>query len=549
MAAVHRRPRGGACIAVESLPRDLALHAATWAGATSAPLPYVRVAPPVPPPTSVPVKERRRARRDTPVGVRLGLQQRAATNLHRHVFRAVRRFAVLVIADLASFGVMRLVVRAVRVDAVLGERIATDVHAAIPPGILNGWQYAVALFGGLLVTGNYARADRRRDARRLFLGCALATALPLWMTLCTPGLAPVLLQYGVTTVLVWLGLVAERKTIDRIVARVRAPWRNAAATLFVGPAEECRAAITSRGFAAGGEYRPIGFVDAHVSPANDALGQIDDFATLLQRSGAEAVVVCGYLPDVRFREVVDAALTAECQLLSIPRAIEIAGVQPNLMWQQGEPLIALTSPSLKGSQFGVKRVIDVLGSIIGLFVAWPVMIAIAIAIKLDSPGPIFFRQERVGLGGRRFRMLKFRTMRQGADAEKGSVAHLNHTGDPRLFKIPNDPRVTGLGRRLRRWSLDELPQLWNVLVGDMSLIGPRPFFEADLLAYEDHHFRRLGAKPGITGLWQVKGRSAVVDFEDVVRLDRKYIEDWSLWLDLRILAGTVPAVLRRTGAY
>ncbi len=225
---------------MESLPRDLALHAATWAGATSAPLPYVRVAPPVPPPTSAPVKERRRARRDTPVGVRLGLQQRAATNLHRHVFRAVRRFAVLVIADLASFGVMRLVVRAVRVDAVLGERIATDVHAAIPPGILNGWQYAVALFVGLLVTGNYARADRRRDARRLFLGCALATALPLWMTVWTRGLEPVLLQYVVTTVLVWLGLVAERKTIDRIVVRVQGPWRNAAATLFVGPAEEMR---------------------------------------------------------------------------------------------------------------------------------------------------------------------------------------------------------------------------------------------------------------------------------------------------------------------
>src|SRR5881296_4331873 len=167
MAAVHRRPRGGACIAVESLPRDLALHATTWAGATSTPLPYVRVAPP--PGRWAPAEERRQARRDTPVGVRLGLQQRAATNLHRHVFRAVRRFAVLVIADLASFAVMRLVVRAVRVDALLGERIATDVHAAIPPGILNGWQYAVALFVGLVVTGNYARADRRRDARRLFL--------------------------------------------------------------------------------------------------------------------------------------------------------------------------------------------------------------------------------------------------------------------------------------------------------------------------------------------------------------------------------------------
>ena len=212
-------------------------------------------------------------------------------------------------------------------------------------------------------------------------------------------------------------------------------------------------------------------------------------------------------------------------------------------------MIELTAPSLKGRQFAVKRVIDILGSVVGLVLAGPLMLGIAIAIKMDSRGSVLFAQERVGLGGRRFQVLKFRTMRNGADAEKQRVAHLNHTGDPRLFKIPNDPRVTRLGRCLRRWSLDELPQLWNVLVGDMSLIGPRPFFEEDLGAYEDHHFRRLGAKPGITGLWQVKGRSAVVDFEEVVRFDREYIERWSLALDSQILALTIPAVLRRTGAY
>jgi lipopolysaccharide/colanic/teichoic acid biosynthesis glycosyltransferase len=137
----------------------------------------------------------------------------------------------------------------------------------------------------------------------------------------------------------------------------------------------------------------------------------------------------------------------------------------------------------------------------------------------------------------------------GADAEKEALAHLNLTGDRRLFKIPNDPRVTLLGAWLRRWSLDELPQLWNVLRGDMSLVGPRPFFESDLEDYEDHHFRRLGAKPGITGLWQVSGRSSVVDFEEVVRLDRDYIEQWSIWLDLWILLRTIPTVFQRTGAY
>ena len=140
-------------------------------------------------------------------------------------------------------------------------------------------------------------------------------------------------------------------------------------------------------------------------------------------------------------------------------------------------------------------------------------------------------------------------MVEGADEAKADLAHLNQTGDERLFKIRDDPRVTRVGRWLRRWSLDELPQLWNVLVGDMSLVGPRPFFPHDLPLYETHHLERLGARPGITGLWQVSGRSSVVDFDEVVRLDREYIDQWSLGLDLRILFRTIPAVIARRGAY
>jgi lipopolysaccharide/colanic/teichoic acid biosynthesis glycosyltransferase len=140
-------------------------------------------------------------------------------------------------------------------------------------------------------------------------------------------------------------------------------------------------------------------------------------------------------------------------------------------------------------------------------------------------------------------------MVDGADDRKQDLAHLNQTGDQRLFKIPNDPRVTRMGRFLRRWSLDELPQLWNVVVGDMSLVGPRPFFPGDLEGYELHHFDRLGAKPGMTGLWQVSGRSSVTDFEEVVRLDRKYIVNWSIGLDVWILLRTLPAVVSRHGAF
>ena len=196
-----------------------------------------------------------------------------------------------------------------------------------------------------------------------------------------------------------------------------------------------------------------------------------------------------------------------------------------------------------------KRSFDVAGALIGIVLVAPFVAVLALLVKLDSPGPVFFSHTRLGIGGRRFRMYKFRTMRDGADGEKASVAHLNQSDDSRLFKIRADPRVTRLGRTIRRWSLDELPQLYNVLIGDMSLVGPRPFFEEDLFNYEAHHFSRLAVRPGITGLWQVSGRSEILDFEEVVRLDRQYIDDWTLALDVRILSRTVPAVVHRRGAY
>jgi exopolysaccharide biosynthesis polyprenyl glycosylphosphotransferase len=481
--------------------------------------------------------------------VRLRLQRRAPVNLRHHFLRAAVRFSVLLVADLASFGLMREVVRAVRDYALVGDAMAGRLEAMLPPGILNGWQYAGALFVGLLVTGNYGRGDERRSPRRLFLGAALATALPLWMTIWTRGLGSALLQYGLVTVLVWIGLVLERRTINRVMAWLRLPERDRMDVLFVGPGAACLEAMGTRAFSAGTDYRPIGFVDTQVAATPGALGRMSDLPTVLAASGAQAVVISGYLTEHQFRDVVDTALAAGCQMLSVPRSVQIAGVHPTTVWRGGQPLVELTAPSLKGWQLTVKRAVDIVGAAVGLIVAAPLILVVAVAIKLDSRGGVLFSQERVGFGGGCFRMLKFRTMRRGADGEKAALAHLNHTGDPRLFKIPNDPRVTRLGAWLRRWSLDELPQLWSVLVGDMSLIGPRPFFEADLAMYEDRHFRRLGAKPGITGLWQVKGRSAVVDFEEVVRFDREYIEGWSLWLDLQILALTIPAVMRRTGAY
>jgi exopolysaccharide biosynthesis polyprenyl glycosylphosphotransferase len=215
---------------------------------------------------------------------------------------------------------------------------------------------------------------------------------------------------------------------------------------------------------------------------------------------------------------------------------------------QGIPVMTIQSGPQDSWQLVAKRVIDLLGSAALLFALAPLLILVAILIPFDSPGPVFFTQERVGLNKRRFRILKFRTMTNGSDQQQGSLEHLNEAEGP-VFKIRNDPRVTPLGRFLRRFSIDELPQLINVLKGDMSLVGPRPLPIRDVDRIDHQwHKRRFSIKPGITCLWQVNGRSNI-GFNDWVRMDLDYIDKWSLALDLLILVKTIPAVFRGPGAY
>ena len=205
--------------------------------------------------------------------------------------------------------------------------------------------------------------------------------------------------------------------------------------------------------------------------------------------------------------------------------------------------------ALTPSQARVKRAVDVAGALTGLIVCAPLLAVLAVVVKLDSPGPVLFQQVRLGLLGEGFVMYKLRTMRHGAHRERDALEGMNESDDLRLFKIADDPRLTRFGRWMRRWSLDELPQLWNVLVGEMSLVGPRPNCEEDFPRYEPHHLRRLAVKPGLTGLWQVSGRNEIVSYEEVIRLDSEYVDTWSLALDFRIMARTLPAVINRRGAW
>lgn len=199
--------------------------------------------------------------------------------------------------------------------------------------------------------------------------------------------------------------------------------------------------------------------------------------------------------------------------------------------------VILAPCNLDPDQILLKRMIDLLGGVTGLFILAVLLPVLYVAIRIDSPGPIFFSQVRVGKSGREFTLYKLRSMFVDAEARKQGLLQYNLHQGP-LFKMDNDPRITRVGRFLRKYSLDELPQFWNVLLGDMSLVGTRPPTLDEVVEYEDHHFRRVSIKPGITGLWQVSGRNEISEFEEILALDSRYIREWSIALDLRILART-----------
>ncbi|MEM9219701.1 MAG: sugar transferase [Cyanobacteria bacterium P01_F01_bin.150] len=233
----------------------------------------------------------------------------------------------------------------------------------------------------------------------------------------------------------------------------------------------------------------------------------------------------------------------------LPASLEPLFWQPEVWMLGGIPTLKFAPPLFAGINFWLKRYVDFFGALIIFALLSPVYALIAIAIRLDSPGPIFYKQTRVGLHGQEFKAWKFRSMVVNADALQKELEAKNETADGILFKMKDDPRITRVGKFLRQYSLDELPQIFNVLFGEMSLVGPRPLPLRDVEKFAESHFIRHEVLPGITGLWQVSGRSDVMDFNKVIRLDLMYIENWSLWLDFKILLRTIEVVLKKTGAY
>ncbi len=279
------------------------------------------------------------------------------------------------------------------------------------------------------------------------------------------------------------------------------------------------------------------------------LGGIDEIVDALDRSGADAIVLTGS-DDLPHRAVKRLSWEIEkrgIELIVVPALTEVAGPRIHTTPIVGLPLIHVAFPEFDGPRYATKRIADVMASTFALVVLSPLFLAIAIAVKATSPGPVFFRQQRIGLNGAEFDMLKFRSMHRDAEQQLDGLLDVSD-GNGVLFKKRKDPRVTKVGAVLRRWSIDELPQLINVLRGEMAFVGPRPPLAREVEQYDDHARRRLLVKPGITGLWQISGRSDL-SWDDSVRLDLYYVENWSLTGDIIIIYRTIRAVIAGRGAY
>lgn len=280
-------------------------------------------------------------------------------------------------------------------------------------------------------------------------------------------------------------------------------------------------------------------------------GDFDQVAEAVVMAQADTVIVlsCPEIDGAAVRRLAWQLERDDIDLIVASSLLDVAGDRTTIRPVDGLPLLHIEHPRLKGVRRVVKAVVDRISALLLLIPASLPLAAIALAVRFAprSRGPVIFTQQRIGRGGQPFAMYKFRTMYVDAESRLAELRHLNETGGT-LFKMRSDPRVTPVGRFLRRWSLDELPQLFNVLKGDMSLVGPRPPLASEVAQYPADMRRRLVVKPGLTGLWQVSGRSDL-SWEDSVRLDVSYVENWSLTMDLAIMAKTLVAVLRRSGAY
>lgn len=425
-------------------------------------------------------------------------------------------------------------------------------YPVVSVGVVLIWMAFLHLFGtrDVKIIGTGSDEYRRIADSTLRLFGLIAIAMFLFKWELGRG-------YFLTTLPLGLALLTLGRWLWRRWLRTRRRnGENVHRALLIGDRSKSEVVMSTiardpnAGFVVIGALTKAGTIDRDLAPHVPVLGNFHDTVSVVEDLQVDTIIITGSddLGAPEMRRLGWSLEEKNVAVIVAPSLTDVAGPRIHTRPVAGLPLIHVEYPRFEGRKRVSKRALDIVGALGLIVLTAPVMLAVAIAVKSTSPGPAFYRQERVGLRGEVFGMMKFRSMVQGADDSLKSLLDEQGTSETPLFKINNDPRITPVGAFIRRYSLDELPQFFNVLRGSMSLVGPRPQVAAEVALYDEAAHRRLFMKPGITGLWQVSGRSKT-SWEDALRLDLYYVENWSLIADIIILYRTVQAVRRAEGAH
>lgn len=478
------------------------------------------------------------------------LQSAARTNRRRHARRHLARLTTLFLLDGVGIGLALFAMLVIDPANGWGTVVRWNDPAATALSVLA--QHVIAICSGLFLVRAYEEGDAVTDAGRVVRGVALGLLVLYWSMLWHDS-RTVLSSYLPSVALFAAAVWVERLIGERLFRA--ASWPSVlepARGLFVGRTQDIEGAM--RRGPLKGRHAVVAVAELDVSRVvrsvphrHAALDSV--LQSTIHDHDVDTVVLCSQFNDAELLHLVATSEAAGCRVISMSRAFGVMKRGPTLRSYGRTPIVELTQPGIRGRDVVLKRAFDLVAASILLVLSLPVMLIVALLVKRSSPGPVLFRQERVGYGGRVFRIFKFRTMCLDAEDRLDELREESVYGDGRLFKLVSDPRVTRVGRFLRRSSLDELPQLLNVIAGSMSLVGPRPPLPREVAMYGDSSFLRFDVKPGITGPWQVNGRNSVTSFDEVIALESAYVTGWTIWRDFVILARTVPAVLRMEGAH
>jgi exopolysaccharide biosynthesis polyprenyl glycosylphosphotransferase len=498
-------------------------------------------------PSSRPARAIDHPRRD----IRYASPYLLARNPFKSFLRRTASIGALVLLDLSGLAI-----------AVYSALVLRDLYRGNDPplwGVL--WQQETEWLPFLTVVavlvfaqaGLYSPRERRPGLGRIVWGLVIVLLITIAFGLGTGELEFSTFGFFPTALVLSIALIGLlRASYDALTSDLLRLAGVRRRVVLVGDGDNLEELLRTLGSRRGGiDYHFLGILSDSASGGVGRLpvlgGTADIERILAERKVDELIIADHGIGERKLMNVADQAHRRGAKVRIAPKTTELLMQRVEYIPGQGVPLFELRAPILVGTDWIVKRAFDLVTSVALVLGGLPLWLAIAAAIKITSPGPVFYRDRRVGLHHREFTMLKFRTMVTGADKQQAGLEWANEADGP-LFKIRDDPRVTSVGAFLRRLSLDEIPQVLNVLRGEMSLVGPRPLRIRDYRQLNEWHRKRDLVLPGMTGLWQISGRSSL-GFDDLVRLDFYYIENWSIWLDISILAKTFPAVLARRGAY